>query len=49
MIPGDESLSVFNDRTIFKNWLQSQPREVLTLLAARAALRVGCGQLLMFC
>jgi hypothetical protein len=33
-------LSVFNDRTIFKNWLQSQPREVLTLLAARAALRV---------
>ena len=37
---GDESLSAFNDRTTFKNWLQSQPREVLTLLAARAALRV---------
>ena len=33
-------MSAFNDRTKFKNWLQSQPREVLTLLASRAALRV---------
>jgi hypothetical protein len=33
-------LSIFNDLVEFENWLQGQPREVLTMLAARAALRV---------
>ena len=37
---GDMRLSVFKDRAEFENWLQSQPRELLTLLAARAAMRV---------